>query len=154
MHVAIYTRVSTDEQSELNQVPVLEAWAQQRGYEVFEIYRDVGSAWQKADQKELKRLLEDARRGKFDVVMIWALDRLSRGGIGKIFQILDRLVIYKVRVISHQESWTEAPSELQPLLFSVFAWVAQMESKRISERTKLGMERARANGKHVGRPRK
>jgi len=152
--VAVYARVSTDEQSELNQVPVLEAWAKHRGYEVYEVYRDVGSAWQKADQKELKRLTEDARRGRFDVVMVWALDRLTRGGIGKIFQILDKLAESKVRVISQQESWTEAPSELQPLLFSVFAWVAQQESKRISERTKLGMERARSNGKHVGRPRK
>ncbi len=154
MKVAIYARVSTDEQTELNQIPVLESWVQHRGYEVYETYRDVGSAWQKADQKELKRLLEDARRGKFEIMAVWALDRLTRGGIGKIFQILDRLAEYKVRVISHQESWTEAPGELQPLLFSVFAWVAQQESKRISERTKAGMARVKAQGKHIGRPRK
>jgi len=153
LKVAIYARVSTGEQTELNQVPVLESWAERRGFEVYEIYRDIGSAWQKSDQKELSRLIEDARRGKFELVLVWALDRLTRGGIGKIFGILDKLALYKVSVISQQESWTEAPGELQPLLFSIFAWVANMESKRISERTKLGMERARAQGKHVGRPR-
>lgn len=154
MKVAIYARVSTDEQTEQNQVPILESWALQRGYEVHEIYRDIGSAWQKSDQRELRRLIEDARRGKFQVVMIWALDRLSRGGIGKMFSVLDTLQRYKVRVISNQESWTDVPSEIQPLLFSIFAWIAEQESKRISERTKAGMERARAQGKHVGRPRK
>ena len=154
MKVAIYARVSTDEQTEANQVPILEAWAKQRGYEVYGIYRDIGSAWQKADQQELRRLIEDARRGKFELVMVWALDRLSRGGIGKTFTILDTLKRYHVRVISQQESWTDVPSELQPLLFSIFAWIAEQESKRISERTKLGMARAKAQGKHVGRPRK
>lgn len=97
MKVAIYARVSTDEQTEQNQVPILESWAKQRGYEVHEVYRDIGSAWQKSDQRELRRLIEDARRGKFQVVMVWALDRLSRGGIGKMFSVLDTLQRYKVR---------------------------------------------------------
>jgi len=154
MKVAIYARVSTGEQTETNQVPILETWAKQRRYEIFSIYRDVGSAWQKTDQRELRRLIEDARRGKFEVVMVWALDRLSRGGIGKTFFILDTLKKYNVRVISQQESWTDVSSELQPLLFSIFAWIAEQESKRISERTKSGMARAKAQGKHIGRPRK
>ena len=154
MKVAIYARVSTDEQTEQNQVPLLEEWAKQRGYEVYSVYRDIGSAWQKADQKELRQLIEDARRGKFELVMVWALDRLSRGGIGKTFSILDTLKRYHVRVISQQESWTDVSSELQPLLFSIFAWIAEQESKRISERTKAGMQRAKATGKHIGRPRK
>lgn len=154
MKIAIYARVSTDEQTELNQIPVLEQWAKQRGYEIVKIYRDVGSAWQKSDQRELKILLEDARKGQFDAVMVWAVDRLSRGGIGTMFQIIDRLAKYKIRVISHEESWTEVPSELYPLMLSLFAWIANQESKRISERTKLGMARAKEQGKHVGRPRK
>ncbi len=154
MKVAIYARVSTEEQTELNQVPVLENWAKQRQFVIAEVYRDVGSAWQKADQKELRRLMEDARRGKFEVVMVWAVDRLSRGGIGTMFQIIDKLASYNVRVISHEESWTEVPSELYPLMLSLFAWIANQESKRISERTKAGMARAKLQGKHVGRPRK
>jgi len=154
MKAAIYIRVSTEEQSEENQLPVLKSWAESRGYEIAEVYTDIGSAWQHSDQKELRRLIDDARLGRFGIALVWSLDRLTRGGIGKIFSILDNLAEYKVRVISHQESWTDTPSELQPLLFSVYAWVAQQESKRISERTKLGMERARAQGKHIGRPRK
>ena len=154
MKAAIYTRVSTDEQMAENQLPILQSWAQARQFDIVNTYQDVGSAWQKSDQKQLHQLIEHARLGKFDVVLVWALDRLTRGGIGRIFQLLDKLAEYNVRVISYQENWTEVPSELQPLLFSVFAWVAQQESKRISERTKAGMERAKAQGKHVGRPRK
>jgi len=154
MKVAIYARVSREEQTELNQVPVLEAWAKQRGYEIADIYRDVGSAWQKADQKELKRLTEDARKGKFNVLLVWALDRLTRGGIGKISAIYDQMNGYGVQVISYQESWTEVNNELRPLLVSIIGWMANMESRRISDRTKLGMERARLAGKHIGRPRK
>lgn len=152
MKVAIYARVSTDERTEQNQVPVLEEWSDARGWEVYDKYCDVGSAWQKADQKELRRLIEDARLGKFQVVLVWALDRLTRGGIGKIFHILDVLKEYGVKVYSQRETWTEVSSELQPLLFSVYAWVAEQESKRISDRTKAGMARAKAAGKHVGRP--
>jgi putative DNA-invertase from lambdoid prophage Rac len=154
MKVAIYARVSTDEQTEQNQVLILEKWACDRGWEIIDRYCDVGSAWQKSDQKELHRLLEDARRGKFEVVIVWALDRLSRGGIGKMFTVLDTLQRYKVHVISNQESWTDVPNEIQPLLFSIFAWIAEQESKRISERTKIGMERARLQGKHIGRPKR
>jgi len=150
----LYVRVSTEEQTELNQLAVLNEWATKRDFEIVGAYRDIGTAWQHSDQKELRQMIEDARKGMFQIILIWSLDRLTRGGIGKIFQILDTLKEYNVRVISHQESWTDTPSELQPLLFSVYAWVAQQESKRISERTKIGMERARAQGKHIGRPRK
>jgi len=154
MKAAIYVRVSTEDQTDMNQIPVLEEWARRRGFEPTGTYHDVGSAWQRSDQRELRRLLEDARLGRFQVVLVWALDRLSRGGIGPLFQILDKLAGYKVRVLSHQESWTDTPSELQPLLFGIFAWVANMESKRISERTKAGMARAKEQGKHIGRPTK
>ena len=154
MKVAIYARVSTDEQTEQNQVPILSSWAEQRNYEVAGIYRDVGSAWQKADQKELSRLMEDAHKGLFNTVMVWDLDRLTRGGIARFFNIVDSLRQYGVRVLSYRQSWTDTSTDLQPLLFSVFAFFAEQESKKISDRTKAGMARVRAQGKHIGRPRK
>lgn len=154
MKCAIYARVSTDEQTEQNQVPILAEWAGKRNLEIFKIYRDVGSAWQKADQQELKILLQEAHKGQFSQVLVWDLDRLTRGGIARFFNIVDTLRNSGVQVISYRQSWTDTPSELQPLLFSVFAFFAEQESKKISERTKAGMERARANGIHVGRPRK
>lgn len=154
MKAAIYARVSTDEQTEQNQVPILEAFAKKRGFEIVKTYRDTGSAWQKADQKELSRLLKDARLVPFQVVLVWDLDRLTRGGIAAFFNIIDTLKRYNIQVISYRQSWTDTSSELQSLLFSVFAWFAEQESKKISDRTKAGMARAKQEGKHVGRPRK
>jgi len=154
MKVALYARVSTDEQTEQNQIPILEQWAKSRGFEIVEVFRDVGSAWQKADQRALSGLLHYAHYGKFEAVLVWDLDRLTRGGIARFFNIADTLRQCGVRILSYRQSWTDTPSELQPLLFSVFAWFAEQESKKISERTKAGMERAKAEGKHVGRPRK
>jgi putative DNA-invertase from lambdoid prophage Rac len=154
MKVAIYARVSTDEQTEQNQVPILEAWAARRGDEIVATYRDTGSAWQKADQKALANLQRDAHRREFDTVLVWDLDRLTRGGIARFFNIADGLRQCGVRVVSYRQTWTDTPGELQPLLFSVFAFFAEQESKKISDRTKAGMARVRAAGKHIGRPKK
>jgi DNA invertase Pin-like site-specific DNA recombinase len=154
MRVAIYARVSTDEQTEQNQVPILETWATHRGDEIVATYRDTGSAWQKADQRQLAILQEDAHRRRFDAVLVWDLDRLTRGGIARFFNIADGLRQSGVRVVSYRQSWTDAPSDFQPVLFSIFAFFAEQESKKISDRTKAGMARVRATGKHIGRPKK
>jgi len=152
MRAVIYSRVSTQDQSTDNQVPVLEAWAKQRGYEVVDYYVESESAWKAGHQAELKRLTEDARRHRFDVVLVWALDRLSREGSAAILNIINTLGQYRVKVLSYQESWTEAPGQLGELLFAIAGWVAKMESERRSERTKAGLERARRQGKKLGRP--
>jgi len=94
----------------------------------------------------------DARKRKFRVVLIWALDRLSREGSAAILGIVSKLSRHGVKVLSYQESWTEAPGELGELLFAVAGWVARMESQRRSERTKAGLDRARLKGKKLGRP--
>jgi len=80
--------------------------------------------------------LNDARKGKFTIVLVWSLDRLSREGALAILSLVHRLAAYGVRVISYQESWTEAPGELGELLYALTGWVARMESQRRSERTK------------------
>ena len=100
----------------------------------------------------LASLLEDARKHKFDTLLIWALDRLSREGSLAILSLIHRLKTFGVKVISFQESWTEAPGELADLLYAIAGWVARMESQRRSERTKAGLERVRAAGKRLGRP--
>lgn len=149
---AIYSRVSTEEQTTANQVDVLSAWAKQREFILMEIYQEQESAWRSGHQRELSRLIDDARRRKFDTVLIWALDRLSREGPLAILTLVNRLKICGVRVISYQESWTEAPGELGELLYALSGWVARMESQRRSERTKAGLARLLAQGKRLGRP--
>lgn len=152
MKVAIYCRVSTNEQDIENQLSTLKDFAGRREFEIVKIYQEEESAWHAGHQQELAKLIEDARAGKFKVVLVWALDRLSRGGPLAIMTLVDRLSKNRVKVISYQESWTEAPGELYDILLAIAGWVARFESKRISERTKAGMERARKYGTRSGIP--
>jgi len=150
--VAIYSRASTTDQNPVNQSMVLTDWAKQRGWVVVEIYEEQESAWKAGHQRKLASLLEDARKRRFDAVLAWALDRLSREGPLAILTLVNRLKSCAVKVISYQESWTEAPGELADLLYALTGWVARMESQRRSERTKAGLMRVKAQGKRLGRP--
>lgn len=151
MKAAIYVRVSTSEQETANQLPALEDYAQRRGFEIVQVYSEAESAWRAGHQAELARLIEDARKGRFQTILVWALDRLSREGALAILSLVDKLKRYGVRVISYQESWTEAPGDLADILYAITGWVARMESQRRSERTKAGLERARREGKPIGK---
>ncbi len=85
-------------------------------------------------------------------MVVWALDRLSREGPLAILTLVNRLKQKGVKLISYQESWTEAPGEMAELLYALTGWVARMESQRRSERTKAGLARVKAQGKRLGRP--
>lgn len=152
--VIIYLRVSTAEQTVKNQLSALEKWISDRGHELVEVYQEQESAWKSGHQKELARLMADCRNGrrKFDVLLVWALDRLSREGAATILNLVDTLKAHGVRVISYQESWTEAPGAIGEVLYAIAGWVARMESERRSERTKAGLVRAIKEGKGLGRP--
>ena len=84
--------------------------------------------------------------------MVWALDRVSREGSAAILNLVNILKRYGVQVLSYQESWTEAPGEIGEILYAIDGWVAKMESERLSERTKAGVARVKAQGKRLGRP--
>jgi len=131
---------------------ILGDWAKHRGYEVVKVYEEQESAWKAGHQRALAKLVEDARKGNFAVVLVWALDRLSREGALAILSLVHKLNGYGVRVLSYQESWTEAPGELAELLYALTGWMARMESQRRSERTKAGLARVKAQGKRLGRP--
>jgi len=78
MKVSIYSRTSTTDQNPINQSIVLTDWVRQRGWEVVRVYEEQESAWKAGHQRELAKLLDDARKKRFDSVLVWALDRLSR----------------------------------------------------------------------------
>lgn len=149
---AIYVRVSTEEQSLENQLTMLRTYALSHDMRVVEVYQEEESAWRGGRQRELARLMKDAQRSHFSVVLVWALDRLSREGPLRILTTVHTLGFHGVDLISLHEPWTEMRSEVKPLLYSLMGWVAQMESQRISERTKAGLARARAQGAQIGRP--
>ncbi len=123
------------------------------GLEVVTVYEVRQSAWKGAHRKALTQVYKDARAGRFQILLCWALDRLSREGVAATLEIINRLAQYKVKVWSLHESWTQVEGPLQELLLSIVAWIARMESERRSERTKAGLERAKAAGKRLGRPR-
>ncbi len=79
-------------------------------------------------------------------MLVRALDRLNREGALAILSLVHRLSTYGVKVLSYQESWTEAPGEVAELLYALTGWVARMESQRRSERTKAGLARVKARG--------
>ena len=152
MRACIYSRVSTSGQDTENQSMALTKWAKQRDWEIVKIYEEYESAWKAGHQAELAQLKADAARRKFEIVLVWALDRLSREGALAILSLVSRLKTYGVKVISYQESWTEAPGELAEILYAIAGWVARMESERRSDRTKAGLARIVAQGKKLGRP--
>jgi putative DNA-invertase from lambdoid prophage Rac len=142
--VVIYLRVSCNEQTTENQLPALEKWIDNRGHELVEVYRETESAWRDGHQKELRRLRQDATRGKFDIVLIWSLDRLSREGPLKVLQLVQSFQFLGVKLISYQEAWTQVDGPMTELLYSLTAWVGKYESDRRSERTLAGLARAKA----------
>ncbi len=155
MKAACYLRVSTTEQSTDNQVPAIKAWCESRGWQLEGVYQESKSAWRNGHQKELARLLQDLRSGRrrYDLLLVWALDRLSRQGIGPLLQLINTFELYGCHVISVNESWTHPESgPMRELFIAMSAWAAKFESDRRSERTKAGLERVKANGVRLGRP--
>jgi DNA invertase Pin-like site-specific DNA recombinase len=140
---AIWARVSTEEQEAGNQVAELRQWAEHRGLEITAEYILEGtSAWNGKHREQLSAALADARARKFDVMLVWALDRLSREGIEPTLSIMRRFSAQGVAVWSLKESWTETSDpQVRELITAIMAWVAEMESRRRSERTKAGLAR-------------
>ena len=143
----IYARVSTDKQDADNQVKQLESMALLENCMVIDKYIETISGGS-ANRPEFQKMLSDARLRRFDVIYVWALDRFSREGINNTLSYLKHLKNHKVSLRSFQEPWLDtSDTGMGELLISIFSWVASMERKRISERTKAGL----ANAKNVGK---
>jgi DNA invertase Pin-like site-specific DNA recombinase len=146
---ALYLRVSTDGQTVENQRAELAQLATARGWSPV-WYEETASA-AKA-RPVLDGLMGDARAGRVQVVAVWALDRLDRSMVGAILRLveLDRL---GCQVVSLRETWLDTSGPARSLLVAVFGWVAEQERSRLIERTRAGIDRARREGKVIGRPR-
>lgn len=118
----------------------------------YELYQTEASASKGNYRPLLDEALQDARHGQYDVLLVWALDRLSREGVEATLSLLRRFSDYGVSVWSLKESWTEtADPRMAELLRSLYAWMAAEESRRRSERIRAGLERRKAQGLPVGR---
>lgn len=149
MKGVLYLRVSTDEerQSVANQRKPLEKLAEALGISIIEEYIDYASGGN-SNRPEFQRMLKDARGHKFDIILIWALDRLSREGILNTLSYLKTLKNNKVALKSLQESWLDTRDEgIGELLIAIFSWVANRERKKISDRIKAGLKGKKNVGK-------
>jgi putative DNA-invertase from lambdoid prophage Rac len=98
------------------------------------------------------RLLEAARIGEVKAIVVWSLDRIGRNRT-QVAHDLAQLCRWGVLVVSVKDSWLDVPpGPLRDLLVQIMAWVAEGERARLIERTHAGLDRARAQGKRLGRP--
>jgi DNA invertase Pin-like site-specific DNA recombinase len=146
---AIYLRVSKGERHTENQRPDVERVISTRGLELVTEYEEKASAVKA--RPVFERMLQEAHRGAFDVLVVWSLDRFGRSMVGNLRDVLE-LDRRGVQVVSVRETWLDTGSAVRPLLVAIFGWVAEQERATIVARTKAGLERARRQGKRLGRP--
>jgi len=155
--VAIYARVSTDDkgQDPENQLRQLRVWCERMGYPVAREYVEHENGGKSAEyRKALAQMFAGAARRDFDLLLVWSLDRFSREGMAATVAHLQRLASHGVAFRSFTEEHLSTENELvRNVLLAVLDSLAKLEREKISQRTKAGLDRARAKGKILGRPR-
>ena len=146
---AIYTRVSTLDQNTHSQLYDLQNLARQRGLEIVKEYPDHGISGARTRRPALDELLRDARRGEFDVVLVWACDRLARS-VKHFLEVLDELSHLNIEFVSFREQLDTA-GPLGRAVVTIISVVAELERSLIIERVRAGMRRAKLEGRHIGR---
>jgi DNA invertase Pin-like site-specific DNA recombinase len=146
---ALYLRVSTVDQHPETQGYDLRQMAAQRGYEIVQEYTDRLSG-AKARRPGLDDMMRDARRGRFDVVLVWACDRIARS-TRHFLEVLDELNRLEVEFVSFREN-IDTGGPLGRAIVVIIGAIAELERSLIVERVRAGMRRARLEGTHIGRP--
>ncbi|MCE5311475.1 MAG: recombinase family protein [Acidobacteriales bacterium] len=156
MNVAIYARVSTKDRGQdcENQLRELRQFVVRRSAEEWRLvseYVDYASGGS-SDREQFKKLFADAAERRFDLVLFWSLDRFSREGVLETLQHLQRLSNHGVDWFSLKEEYLRSVGIFREAVLSILATVAKQERIRLSERVKAGLDRAKAQGKNLGRP--
>jgi DNA invertase Pin-like site-specific DNA recombinase len=144
----LYMRVSTLDQHPETQLYDLRQMAQQRGYQIVEEYIDRISG-AKARRPGLDAMMSDARRGRFDVVLVWASDRIARS-VKHFLDVLDELNRLNIEFISFREQ-IDTGGPLGRAVVVIIGAIAELERNLIVERVRAGMRRAKLEGRHIGR---
>lgn len=148
----VYLRVSTSNQSVENQRHDLERVAAARGWNIVAQFRDDGisGAKSRSNRPALDALLKAAVRGEFDVIAVWALDRLARN-LQHLVEIVNELQSLGIDLYVHQQA-IDTSTPAGRLAFQIFGALSEYERTLVGERVKAGIERARRNGTKLGRP--
>ena len=153
VRAAYYLRISTEEQELDNQRGEIIPFIERRGWKLVHPFEDVMSGRKtEKDRPGFAAMLKAAHQRKFDIVVFWALDRLTREGTRATLNYLQRLESKGVGYVSYQEQWLDSTGPFKDVMISMFATLAKQERARISERTIAGLKVARAKGKRLGRP--
>jgi len=151
MKVAIYVRVSTHKQEAENQLQHLRSYCENSQYNITEEYVDVISGKEKS-RPAYDKLFNDAHKKKFDIVVFWDLSRFSRAGTLHTLNKLKELENEDIEWESYQEKYLRSMGEFRDVVISIMATLAKIERQQLSQRTKAGLERAKKEGKKLGRP--
>ncbi len=153
MICAIYARVSTRDRGQdfTNQLLALREFAAKQGWLIHDEYVDqiTGST---DDRPEFQRMFRDASQRRFDVLLFWSLDRLSREGVLETLTHLQRLTGYGVAWRSFTEQYLDSTGIFRDAVIGILAVIAKQERVRLAERTRAGLDRVRREGKRLGRP--
>jgi DNA invertase Pin-like site-specific DNA recombinase len=150
MKVAIYLRVSTNDQTTLNQEIELKAFCLRENYEIYQIYKDEGISGSKTSRPALDLMLQDMRNKRFDAVICWKFDRLGRS-TSHLLNVLEELKNKGVRLIATSQN-IDTNTAMGKFFFTILSGFAEMERELIRERIKLGLKRAVEQNKTLGRP--
>jgi DNA invertase Pin-like site-specific DNA recombinase len=147
--IAIYLRVSRADQNIENQRDTLINYSIKSDYELFKIYEDTGTG-SNEKRDSLNELLKEARKRKFDTVLVWKFDRFARS-TSFLIRTLDEFHNLGIDFISYDEN-LDTSTPMGKAMFTVISAFAEFEKSILVSRTKLGLERAKAEGKILGRP--
>jgi DNA invertase Pin-like site-specific DNA recombinase len=145
----LYIRVSTVDQHPETQLLDLRQFAAQRGLQIVETYTDHGVSGTKARRPALDKMMEDARRYKFDVVVVWACDRLARS-TKHLLQVLDELNGFGIQFLSQREA-IDSEGPLGRAIIVIISAIGELERSPIVERVRVGMRKANLEGRQIGR---
>jgi DNA invertase Pin-like site-specific DNA recombinase len=145
---ALYMRVSTLDQHPETQFYDLRELAKQRGFQIVQEYTDRISG-AKARRPGLDQMMKDARQRQFDVVLVWAGDRIARS-VRHFLEVLDELNHLGVEFVSFREN-IDTGGPLGRAIIVIIGAIAELERNLIIERVRAGMRRARLEGRHIGR---
>ncbi len=147
--VSIYVRVSTKDQSVEMQLNDLERYSRERGLKIFKIYQDNISGT-KDTRPGLSQLMNDAKKRKFDTVLVWRFDRFARS-TKHLVNALYEFRSLSIDFISYQEN-IDTSSPLGEAIFTIISAMAKLERDIIAERVRGGLRKALAKGRKLGRP--
>jgi DNA invertase Pin-like site-specific DNA recombinase len=153
MRAAIYARVSTANNGQDPRVQTRELgeFCERRGWTLIE-YVDIGISGTKEKRPALDRLMADAHKRKFDVVVVWKFDRFARS-VSHLLRALETFNALGIAFVSLSEQ-LDTSTPTGKMVFTVLGAVAELERSLIAERVRAGLRNARAKGKRLGRPRK